>query len=223
MKPQETTENQKVYQTLESSVGAFHTGTPILPWIPFPTNSKPRVGSEEVRSKWPEEGLFEFVEKVQSSWPRKARHAWCCMLANPQHLNIERSFGGFGFFFLRGRNVARRNPEDQRKRRCGSEAGRRNRWLVSTGGISFTREFVGPEPPLWMIPPLWIAFPPPLCLDKLPCLSLCFWLSWISDSFALDTNTEPDRVLAWTIFLQRGREGRASSQPDEQWNWPAQT
>ncbi|CAJ1448164.1 unnamed protein product [Effrenium voratum] len=37
-----------------------------------------------------EEGLFEFVEKVQSSWPRKARHAWCCMLANPQHLNIER-------------------------------------------------------------------------------------------------------------------------------------
>lgn len=35
-----------------------------------------------------QEGIFEFLSKVLSSWPRGARHAWCCMLANPQNLNI---------------------------------------------------------------------------------------------------------------------------------------
>lgn len=34
------------------------------------------------------EGIFEFLRKVRHSWPRGARHAWCCMLANPQNLNI---------------------------------------------------------------------------------------------------------------------------------------
>lgn len=33
-------------------------------------------------------GIFEFLYKVFWSWPPRARHAWCCMLANPQHLNI---------------------------------------------------------------------------------------------------------------------------------------
>ena len=35
-----------------------------------------------------QEGIFEFLEKVLASWPQRARHAWCCMLANPQNLNI---------------------------------------------------------------------------------------------------------------------------------------
>ncbi|CAK9080343.1 unnamed protein product [Durusdinium trenchii] len=38
-----------------------------------------------------QEGIFEFLSKVLSSWPlaaHRARHAWCCMLANPQNLNI---------------------------------------------------------------------------------------------------------------------------------------
>ena len=35
-----------------------------------------------------QEGIFEFLSKVLSSWPTRARHAWCCMLANPQNLNI---------------------------------------------------------------------------------------------------------------------------------------
>eukprot|EP00931_Biecheleriopsis_adriatica_P034180 TRINITY_DN19771_c0_g1_i2.p1 TRINITY_DN19771_c0_g1~~TRINITY_DN19771_c0_g1_i2.p1 ORF type:complete len:585 (-),score=57.58 TRINITY_DN19771_c0_g1_i2:82-1836(-) len=34
------------------------------------------------------EGIFEFIRKVLSSWPSRARHAWCCMLANPQNLDI---------------------------------------------------------------------------------------------------------------------------------------
>eukprot|EP00913_Durusdinium_trenchii_P005378 g5014.t1 len=34
------------------------------------------------------EGIFEFLSKVLASWPSGARNAWCCMLANPQHLNI---------------------------------------------------------------------------------------------------------------------------------------
>ncbi|CAK8990852.1 Protein terminal ear1-like [Durusdinium trenchii] len=36
-----------------------------------------------------QEGVFEFLAKVRHSWPRGLRHAWCCMLANPQNLNIE--------------------------------------------------------------------------------------------------------------------------------------
>lgn len=36
-----------------------------------------------------QEGIFEFVRKVIHSWPRGLRNAWCCMLANPQNLNIE--------------------------------------------------------------------------------------------------------------------------------------
>ncbi|CAE7187027.1 unnamed protein product, partial [Symbiodinium necroappetens] len=35
-----------------------------------------------------QEGIFEFMSKVVHSWPRFMRHAWCCMLANPQHLDI---------------------------------------------------------------------------------------------------------------------------------------
>ncbi|CAE7421967.1 unnamed protein product [Symbiodinium sp. CCMP2592] len=35
-----------------------------------------------------QEGIFEFISKVLHSWPRPARHAWCCMLANPQNLDI---------------------------------------------------------------------------------------------------------------------------------------
>ncbi|CAE7889342.1 unnamed protein product, partial [Symbiodinium necroappetens] len=35
-----------------------------------------------------QEGIFEFLEKVLNSWPNPARNAWCCMLANPQNLNI---------------------------------------------------------------------------------------------------------------------------------------
>lgn len=34
------------------------------------------------------EGIFEFLTKVKHSWPRGTHHAWCCMLANPQNLNI---------------------------------------------------------------------------------------------------------------------------------------
>ena len=36
-----------------------------------------------------QEGIFEFISKVLHSWPSTALHAWCCMLANPQNLNIE--------------------------------------------------------------------------------------------------------------------------------------
>lgn len=35
-----------------------------------------------------QEGIFEFLSKVQGSWPSGQQHAWCCMLANPQNLNI---------------------------------------------------------------------------------------------------------------------------------------
>ena len=35
-----------------------------------------------------QEGIFEFVAKVLHSWPPLMHHAWCCMLANPQHLDI---------------------------------------------------------------------------------------------------------------------------------------
>ncbi|CAE7450228.1 unnamed protein product [Symbiodinium sp. CCMP2456] len=35
-----------------------------------------------------QEGIFEFMSKVLHSWPPLMRHAWCCMLANPQHLDI---------------------------------------------------------------------------------------------------------------------------------------
>ncbi|CAK9080339.1 unnamed protein product [Durusdinium trenchii] len=35
-----------------------------------------------------QEGIFEFLSKLRGSWPWRAQHAWCCMLANPQHLNI---------------------------------------------------------------------------------------------------------------------------------------
>ena len=35
-----------------------------------------------------QEGIFEFLSKVMHSWPHEARQAWCCMLANPQHLDI---------------------------------------------------------------------------------------------------------------------------------------
>ncbi|CAK9035701.1 unnamed protein product [Durusdinium trenchii] len=35
-----------------------------------------------------QEDVFEFTDKVLTSWPRGACHAWCCMLANPQNLDI---------------------------------------------------------------------------------------------------------------------------------------
>ncbi|CAE7449309.1 unnamed protein product, partial [Symbiodinium necroappetens] len=35
-----------------------------------------------------QEGVFEFLSKVLHSWPVRERHAWCCMLANPQNLDI---------------------------------------------------------------------------------------------------------------------------------------
>ena len=35
-----------------------------------------------------QEDVFEFTEKVLTSWPWRARHAWCCMLAIPQNLDI---------------------------------------------------------------------------------------------------------------------------------------
>lgn len=34
------------------------------------------------------EGLYEFVDKVLYSFPRRAKTAWICFLANPQNLNI---------------------------------------------------------------------------------------------------------------------------------------
>eukprot|EP00933_Yihiella_yeosuensis_P052327 TRINITY_DN5035_c1_g1_i2.p1 TRINITY_DN5035_c1_g1~~TRINITY_DN5035_c1_g1_i2.p1 ORF type:complete len:378 (+),score=40.35 TRINITY_DN5035_c1_g1_i2:27-1136(+) len=35
-----------------------------------------------------QEGIFEFIDKVLHSWPRPTFHAWCCMFANPQLLDI---------------------------------------------------------------------------------------------------------------------------------------
>merc|ERR1719210_2873168 len=35
-----------------------------------------------------QEGVYEFIDKVLHSWPRRARHAYCCMLSNPQNLDI---------------------------------------------------------------------------------------------------------------------------------------
>ena len=35
-----------------------------------------------------QEGVFEFLAKVRHSWPRSVQTAWCCMLANPQNLDI---------------------------------------------------------------------------------------------------------------------------------------
>ncbi|CAK9066506.1 Uncharacterized protein SCF082_LOCUS33844 [Durusdinium trenchii] len=35
-----------------------------------------------------QEDVFEFTDKVLTSWPWRANHAWCCMLANPQNLDI---------------------------------------------------------------------------------------------------------------------------------------
>lgn len=34
------------------------------------------------------EGVYEFLDKVLHSWPLFAKHAYCCMLANPQTLDI---------------------------------------------------------------------------------------------------------------------------------------
>jgi len=36
------------------------------------------------------EGIFEFIDKVLNSWPHGARHAYCCMLSNPQSQDIAR-------------------------------------------------------------------------------------------------------------------------------------
>ena len=35
-----------------------------------------------------QEGLFEFIDKVLHSWPKGAVFAYCCMLSNPQNLDI---------------------------------------------------------------------------------------------------------------------------------------
>lgn len=34
------------------------------------------------------EGAYEFIDKVLASWPMGKRAAWCCILANPQNLDI---------------------------------------------------------------------------------------------------------------------------------------
>lgn len=34
------------------------------------------------------EGVYEFIDKVLASWPREKTGAWCCVLANPQNLDI---------------------------------------------------------------------------------------------------------------------------------------
>eukprot|EP00931_Biecheleriopsis_adriatica_P053063 TRINITY_DN30998_c0_g3_i1.p1 TRINITY_DN30998_c0_g3~~TRINITY_DN30998_c0_g3_i1.p1 ORF type:complete len:661 (+),score=67.53 TRINITY_DN30998_c0_g3_i1:93-1985(+) len=34
------------------------------------------------------EGVFEFIDKVLTSWPRGEEAAWCCIFANPQNLDI---------------------------------------------------------------------------------------------------------------------------------------
>ena len=34
------------------------------------------------------EGIYEFIDKVLASWPPHATAAWCCVLANPQNLDI---------------------------------------------------------------------------------------------------------------------------------------
>ena len=34
------------------------------------------------------EGIYEFIDKVLNSWPRGTKHAYCCMLSNPQNLDI---------------------------------------------------------------------------------------------------------------------------------------
>lgn len=34
------------------------------------------------------EGIYEFIDKVLHSWPRSSRNAYCCMLSNPQNLDI---------------------------------------------------------------------------------------------------------------------------------------
>jgi len=34
------------------------------------------------------EGAFELIDKVLASWPAGKKHAWCCILANPQNLDI---------------------------------------------------------------------------------------------------------------------------------------
>ena len=35
-----------------------------------------------------QEGVFEFLTKVKHGWPWGVQTAWCCMLANPQNLDI---------------------------------------------------------------------------------------------------------------------------------------
>ena len=50
---------------------------------PLLSTKKPRF----VSHAW-QEGVFEFLSQLTTSWPCSARHAWCCMLANPQNLNI---------------------------------------------------------------------------------------------------------------------------------------
>jgi hypothetical protein len=35
-----------------------------------------------------QEGIYEFIDKVLNSWPRGAQSAYCCMLSNPQNLDI---------------------------------------------------------------------------------------------------------------------------------------
>jgi len=34
------------------------------------------------------EGIYEFLDKVLNSWPKAAQNAYCCMLSNPQNLDI---------------------------------------------------------------------------------------------------------------------------------------
>merc|ERR1712176_1586090 len=35
-----------------------------------------------------DEGVYEFIDKVLHSWPKGSQHAYCCMLSNPQNLDV---------------------------------------------------------------------------------------------------------------------------------------
>jgi hypothetical protein len=39
------------------------------------------------------EGAYELIDKVIASWPRDKKHAWCCILAIPQNLDIGNLIG----------------------------------------------------------------------------------------------------------------------------------
>jgi len=42
-----------------------------------------------VTHSW-QEGIYEFTDNVLGSWPSGSKHAYCCMLSNPQNLDISK-------------------------------------------------------------------------------------------------------------------------------------